>query len=1022
MTEGGKILRAGNNPAQLADKPKARLRLRFSLLLQLIGFVVTATLVTGIVVDYVVTSTSRNTIRQDVLDNNAAHAKMAAQFASNYMKAVQAHIQAFATRPDVLQAVLGNTPEELQPALAQFVQIQTALSGADVYDTKGVLRVYNTTGASTIGQSFADRDYYQQLITTLQPSLGAPTISKTTGQATMVYAVPIFDVDGQFRAFLTGVISLEGLSKAITGIDYGKDTEVSLIDTRNGGSVIASIHNELLLTQPSSENPAVKQLLEGKSGVVEVNSIAGEVDLVGFTNVPDLPLGVLFTTPEKVAMAVVNTLTQQTELYTSIPVLCAALVGTLWMVNITGPIRKLRDTSRQVATGDFSQRVNFKQHDEIGDLGRTFDYMAQELQEKDASLRTYATDLEKRLSERTAQLKESQNKLQALFDHEDTILAAVPDIIMEVDNDKIYTWANKAGLDFFGDDVVGKEAAYYFEGEQETYRAVNPVFGGTAGTVYVESWQRRKDGEKRLLAWYCRSLRDADGNVIGALSAATDITERKWMDEALRESEELYRSLFENMLNGFAYCQMLFEDGKPEDFIYLAVNDSFEQHTGLKDVVGKRVSEVIPGIQEADPELFERYGRVALTGKPEQFEVFVESMKMWFSISVYSPAPEYFVAVFDVITERKKAEEIMGRLSAIVTSAEDAIISKNMNGVIQTWNVGAEKIFGYSAEEAIGKYVSFLVPPGHADEVPTILKRLSQGEHIENFETVRMRKDGTIIPVSLNFSAIKDASGKVIGVSNIAHDITERKQAEEKIRSMNAELEARVIERTAALQAVNKELEAFSYSVSHDLRAPLRGTDGWSEALLEEAEAKLNQNEKNYLGKVRSETQRLGELIEALLQLARISKTDFNKQPVNISEVAEKLSGELKEKNPERNVEILIQPGLSVSGDANLLEAALANLIGNAWKFSGPREKARIEFGSMERDKKLIYYVRDNGVGFDMRYADKLFGAFQRLHKMSEFPGHGVGLATVQRIVHRHGGEIWAEAKVDQGATFYFTL
>src|SRR5208337_2852236 len=210
--------------------------------------------------------------------------------------------------------------------------------------------------------------------------------------------------------------------------------------------------------------------------------------------------------------------------------------------------------------------------------------------------------------------------------------------------------------------------------------------------------------------------------------------------------------------------------------------------TGLKNVTGKRVTEVIPGIRESDQELLKIYGRVSLTGKSERFEMFVEALKMWFSVSVYSRERGFFVAIFDNITERKKAEEIQGRLAAIVESAEDAIISKDVNGIIQTWNVGAENIYGYKAEEAIGKPISILVPPGHTDEIPEILRRIEQGEHIEGFETVRMRKDGTIIPVYLTFSAIKDRHGNVIGTSKIAHDISMRKQSEERIRTLIEQL------------------------------------------------------------------------------------------------------------------------------------------------------------------------------------------------------------------------------------------
>ncbi len=245
----------------------------------------------------------------------------------------------------------------------------------------------------------------------------------------------------------------------------------------------------------------------------------------------------------------------------------------------------------------------------------------------------------------------------------------------------------------------------------------------------------------------------------------------------------------------------------------------------------------------------------------------------------------------------------------------------------------------------------------------------------------------------------------------LGREITERKRVEEEVQKANIEL-----------AAVNKELEAFAYSVSHDLRAPLRSIDGFSQALMEDYPDKLDEQGKGYLQRVRSATQRMGVLIDDLLSLSRVTRSEMRRETVDLSALAQSIAEELQETQPKRQVNFVITPGLTTSGDPQLVHQIMENLLGNAWKFTGRHPKARIEFGITQVDGKDTFFICDDGVGFDMAYADKLFGVFQRLHSQEEFPGTGVGLATVQRIVHRHGGQVWAEGKVEEGATFYFTL
>ena len=400
------------------------------------------------------------------------------------------------------------------------------------------------------------------------------------------------------------------------------------------------------------------------------------------------------------------------------------------------------------------------------------------------------------LRQREAQTLASAQLLQAIIDHSQCLTYAK-------DIEGRHILASQPLAKLFGlqssEQVLGKTLHDFLPPAMaDQLRANDLAVVARRSPLQTEEITESPDGPRVFLSTKF-PIFDALDRVIAVCGVSFDITHLRRIEDALRESEAHYRSLFDNMLNGLAYCQMLYEQERPSDFIYLSVNPAFQASTGLKDVVGKKISEVIPGICEADPELFEILGRVARTGAPDNFEIYLQSLQMWFAISAYQPAPDHFVAVFEVITQRKQAELATSRLAAIVASSDDAIIGKDLDGVITTWNQGAEKIFGYTASEMIGVSIMRLIPADRQQEEDQILAKIQRGEGINHFETLRQAKDGRLIDVSITSSPIRDAQGRVFGVSKVARDITKRKQAEAVLRRQAEELQAR-----------NDELERFN--------------------------------------------------------------------------------------------------------------------------------------------------------------------------------------------------------------------
>jgi PAS domain S-box-containing protein len=350
---------------------------------------------------------------------------------------------------------------------------------------------------------------------------------------------------------------------------------------------------------------------------------------------------------------------------------------------------------------------------------------------------------------------------------------------------------------------------------------------------------------------------------------------------------------------------------------------------------------------------------------------------------------------------------------AVAEIVTEAVVSADSRGSIIYVNKGGERLFGWDAQQLAGRPVTVLLPARFHDSARRGLLRYITIEPAEAFgnvlELIALHKDGHEFPIELSLARWDDGPGRYF--TAIVRDVTERKRRDEELRAINAQLEV-----------TNQELETFSYSVSHDLRAPIRAIDGFSAILEQDYAEKLDSRGRDCLNRVRAAAQRMYTLIDALLTLSRVTREEMRRDVIDLSALARSVATELQRTHPDRKVDFVIAPGIIGVGDGSLVRVALENLIGNSWKFTGRLAKARIEFGAVDSNGSTVYYVRDNGAGFDMAYVDKLFGAFQRLHTAEEFPGTGIGLPTVQRIVRRHGGTVWAEAEINEGATFWFTL
>jgi PAS domain S-box-containing protein len=537
-------------------------------------------------------------------------------------------------------------------------------------------------------------------------------------------------------------------------------------------------------------------------------------------------------------------------------------------------------------------------------------------------------------------------------------------------------------------------------------------------------------------------LRDADGKLLccretlAALQSEVDepsfvvviedISASRREMEKIRASEARYRPLFEHAPEAMlvsvegrvrlanAASRRLVGDGESLD--ELRMLDLV--HPDDRAMESERIAHFeADRLQQLLPPLPVRYQRQ--DGKPLRVEAS--------GVRIAFEGRDALLYVLRDVARWQNAEQVLQESRAlyrdVVESMNEILFQTDAAYRLNFLNRAWHQITGFDGRLSLGQNLLDFVIAEDRMPVERALQSIREGFHDSVRFEFRLRTQ-TAGPcwVEATVRPLRDGLDQTVGTSGTLDDITDRKNAEQSQRDLNAELETRVRVRTAQLEASNRELEAFSYSVSHDLRAPLRAIDGFAQIVAEDYAPRLDQTGKEYLQRIRVATQRMAALIDDLIDLARLTRQTMKREPVDLSRLAETIFAELRQEEPERRVEIHVEPNLVAAADRALIRVALDNLLRNAWKFTSRNGVAQIRFHAEQRDRQTIYCVSDNGAGFDMCFASKLFLPFHRLHGINEFAGTGIGLATVQRVIHRHEGKIWAQSYPDKGASFFFTL
>lgn len=525
-----------------------------------------------------------------------------------------------------------------------------------------------------------------------------------------------------------------------------------------------------------------------------------------------------------------------------------------------------------------------------------------------------------------------------------------------------------------------------------------------------ETLRITKDGRRIQVLLSLSPIKDESGRPLGLAHIIRDVGERKRIERQAQHLAALVASSDDAIVS------------KDLNGVIQTWNRAAERLFGFADseVVGKSIRMIIP--RERWSEEDEVLRRVRAGERVEHFEALRQRkdgtlVAVSLTISPIRDSRGKIVGASKIardVTLQLVLERDRSRLGAIVDSSDDAIVSKDLRGIIQTWNRAAERMFGFSAEEAIGRSITLIIPEERLHEEDEVLSRIRRGLRVDHFETVRRRKDGTLLPISLTVSPVHDHAGQIVGASKTARDLSA-------LRTYATTLEQTVRERTASLELANSQLESFAYSVSHDLRAPLRGMHGLAHALLQDYGAALDETARDYAQRIVLEATQLDQLIQDLLAYSRLTRIDVTLEAIDVREIVEAAIHNLDEDIRTARASIEIEPSLpKLKANRPVLIQVLTNLISNAIKFGGAQPSVRVR---AEQDKGIArIWVEDRGIGIAPRHHERIFRAFERLHGVEEYPGTGIGLAIVSRGIERLGGRVGVESQEGHGSQFWFEL